>query len=155
MIESLLGGIFGGLLRLAPEVFKLFDAKDARKHELAMMNAEIELAKSKAESELRQTNAQMTVTELTAMTEAFKEQAATASSSYKWVAAISALVRPSITYWLVAIYSAVKFAAFESAIAQGGEWKAVLLGLWGADDMALLNLVITFWFVGRVFERTK
>lgn len=155
MIESLLGGLFGGLFRLAPEVFKLLDAKDARKHELAMMNAEIELAKSKAAHEMRQTEAQMSVAELAAMTEAIKEQSATATSSYRWVSAISALVRPSITYWLVAIYSIVKGATFQIALEQGGDWKTVLIGLWGPDDMALLNLVITFWFVGRVFERTK
>ena len=31
--ESLLGGIFGGLLRLAPEVMKFFDRKNEREHE--------------------------------------------------------------------------------------------------------------------------
>jgi hypothetical protein len=31
MFETLLGGVFGGLLRLAPEVFKIFDKKNERK----------------------------------------------------------------------------------------------------------------------------
>ena len=36
MMETLLGGVFGGLLRLAPEALKFFDQKNERKHELAM-----------------------------------------------------------------------------------------------------------------------
>lgn len=155
MIETLLGGLFGGLFRLAPEVFKLFDAKNARAHELAMLQAEMEFAKVKGELALKQTEATMTIAELDAMQEAFKEQAASASTSYRWVAALSALVRPSITYWLVAIYSLVKYATFQIAVQQGGDWKVVLVSLFSADDMALLNLVVTFWFVGRVFERNK
>lgn len=33
---GLLGSIFGGVFRLAPEVLKFFDKKNEREHELAM-----------------------------------------------------------------------------------------------------------------------
>jgi len=31
----------------------------------------------------------------------------------------------------------------------------VLLAMWSVDDMAVLNMILSFWFVGRVYERTK
>ena len=42
MLETLMGGVFGGVLRLAPEVIKFFDAKNERGHELRMVEAESE-----------------------------------------------------------------------------------------------------------------
>jgi len=35
ILAGLLGGVFGGVFRLAPEVLKFIDKKDERKHELS------------------------------------------------------------------------------------------------------------------------
>jgi len=155
MIETLLGGVFGGLLRLAPEALKFFDQKNERKHELAMLEAEMRFAQVKGEIAMRQTEAQMQVAELTAMTEAIKEQSATAQAAGKVVAGISAMVRPFVTYLFVLAYAAVKVAAYLIALEQNGDWKAVLTSMWSTDDMAVLNLILSFYFVGRVYERTR
>lgn len=154
-MEALLGGVFGGLLRLAPEALKFFDAKNERKHELAMLEAEGRIAKEKAEAAMRETEARMTIAELDAIGEALKEQGSTAQAAGKIVAGISALVRPFVTYLFVIAYATVKIAAFVLALDQGGEWKAVLTSMWGEDDMAVLNMILSFWFVGRVYERTR
>ena len=154
-MEALLGGVFGGLLRLAPEALKFFDAKNERKHELAMLEAEGRIAKEKAEAAVRETEARMTIAELDAIGEALKEQGSTAQAAGKIVAGISALVRPFVTYLFVIAYATVKIAAFILALDQGGEWKAVLTSMWGEDDMAVLNMILSFWFVGRVYERTR
>lgn len=153
MLETLLGGVFGGLLRLAPEAFKMFDRANERKHELAMLNAEMEFAKIRGEIAMRQTEAQMTVAELDAMSEALKEQGQTARAAGKFVAAISALVRPLVTYWFVILYSVVKVLGMALAVQAGGEWKEVIVNSWTQDDMTLLMLLLTFWFTGRIFER--
>lgn len=155
MIESLLGGVFGGVLRLAPEVFKLFDRANERKHELAMLGSEMEFAKVRGEIAMRQTEATMTMAEMDTMAEAFKEQSRTAQAAGWFVAGISALVRPMVTYLFLALYAAVKVAAFLIAIEQGGNWKEVLTSTWGSDDLAVFNMIISFWFVGRVYERNR
>ena len=154
-METLLGGVFGGLLRLAPEALKFFDQKNERKHELAMLEAEMRFAQVKGEIAMRQTEAQMTMAEVEAIGEAFKEQSATAQAAGKVVAAISALVRPFVTYLFVIAYAMVKIAAFSIAVGQGGDWKEVLLNMWSTEDMAVLNMILSFWFVGRVYERTR
>ena len=153
MLESLFGGLLGGLFRLAPEVLKLLDRKSERLHELALLNAEMEFAKVRGEIMMRQTEAVMTVAELDAVGKGVEEQGRTARAAGKTIAAISALVRPIVTYAFVATYFLVKLAAYLLALEQGGDWRIVLLDMWNKDDMAILTLILTFWFVGRVWER--
>jgi hypothetical protein len=155
MMETLLGGVFGGLLRLAPEALKFFDSKNERSHELRMLEAEMKFAQVKGEIAMRQTEAQMQVAEISAMTEAIKEQSATAQAAGKIVSAISALVRPLVTYIFVLLYVSVKIAAYSLAIAQGGDWKELLVSSWNDDDMSTMTMLLTFWFTGRIFERTS
>lgn len=155
MFETLLGGVFGGLLRLAPELFKLFDKKNERAHELRMLEAEMEFAKIKGEIAMRQADVQLQTAELDAMVAAIQEQSSTAKAAGSVVAAISALVRPTVTYMFLGLYAAVKVAAYLIAIEQGGNWKEVLTTMWGSDDLAVFNMIISFWFVGRVYERSR
>lgn len=155
MIETLFGGVLGGLFRMAPEVIKWLDRKNEREHELKMVQAEMEFAKVRGEIAMREAEARMTVAELDAMAEALKEQGQTARAAGKWVAAVSALVRPMVTYWFVVLYSVVKIVGMAMAIQAGGDWKQVVVTSWSQDDQAMLMLVLTFWFVGRVWERNK
>lgn len=153
MIETLLGGLFGGVLRLAPEVLKLWDRKDERKHELSLLERELDFAKTKAEVSLRQAESVTYTAELEALSTALQEQSNTAQAAGKFVSAISALVRPSVTYIFIALYALVKLASYSLALAQGGGWNSVLVSLWSVDDTAVLNMILSFWFVGRVYER--
>jgi hypothetical protein len=155
MIETLLGGVFGGVLRLAPEVFRILDKKNERAHELRLLEAEMEFAKVRGEIAMRQTEATMTMAEMDTMAEAFKEQSRTAQAAGWFVAGLSAMVRPTVTYLFLALYAAVKVAAFLIAMEQGGNWKDVLTSMWGSDDLAVFNMIISFWFVGRVYERSR
>lgn len=155
MIETLFGGVLGGIFRMAPEVIKWLDRKNEREHELKMVQAEMEFAKIRGEIAMREADARMTVAELDAMGEALNEQGQTARAAGKWVAAVSALVRPMVTYWFVVLYSVVKIVGMAMAIQAGGDWKQVIVTSWSQDDQAMLMLVLTFWFVGRVWERNK
>lgn len=150
---GLLGSIFGGLFRLAPEVLKFFDKANERKHELAMFTLQTDLEKMRGEFRVEERYVDHSVAQLDAIQEAFKEQSRTASASYKWVAALSALVRPSITYVLFGLYVAVKLTAISYALSQGAHWKDVLPAHWDQDDFGLLTMVLTFWFVGRSIEK--
>ena len=155
MIETLLGSLLGGVFRIVPEVMKLWDAKNERSHELAMLGKEMEFAQIKGEIAMREQETVLMGKELDAMSVALKEQGETARASGWFVAAISAAVRPLVTYWFVTLYSIVKLASILMAIDAGAEWKEVLVSSWAQDDMALLMMVLTFWFVGRVWDRTK
>lgn len=149
IVESLVGGVFGGLLRLAPEVIKFFDKKNDREHELKMLNAEMEFAKIKAEQAMHAVDASVHNADMSTLAEALKEQASSAKAGGWFIAALSALVRPSVTYAFVVAYFAVKAAAYTIAVAQGGAWNTVLLALWTQEDMSILSMILGFWFVSR------
>ena len=153
MIESLLGGVFGGLLRLAPEVLKWLDRKDERKHELAMLDKEMAMAQLRVTQAMHTADASVEVAQFEAIESALKGQASMARSGGKVVSAISALVRPLVTYWVVALWSAVKIASMVLAYQTNGDWKDMLLSNWGPDDNAIMSLLLSFWFVGRVWDR--
>jgi len=159
MIELLgsgvLGSLFGGIFRLLPEVLKWLDRKDERKHELDMFRLQTDLEKIKGDYRMEERYADHSIAQLTAIQEAFKEQAASAANSYKWVAAASALVRPAITYILFGLYMAVKITVLIYAFSEGASWKEVAQTHYDAEDFAMLNMILTFWFVGRAIEKYK
>lgn len=155
MIESIFGGLVGGLFRLAPELLKWLDRKDERKHELDMLAREMEFAKVKAEQGMHQVDAQVDMAQFDAIGKALEGQEKMAVAGGKLVAGISALVRPLVTYWVVVLWSMVKIASMVLVYQTGGDWKEMLLHTWGPDDNAILSMVLLFWFVGRSIDNKK
>lgn len=151
--ESLLGSIFGGLLRLAPEAFKFFDRKNERQHELAMLGKEMEFARVRGEIEMHKVEANISMKELDAIAIAVQEQGETARSAGWFVAALSALVRPLVTYWFVALYSLHKIATLSMAYEANADWRMVMMTNWTVDDATMLSMILGFFFVGRVWDR--
>jgi hypothetical protein len=115
----------------------------------------MEFAKIRGEIMMKQAEASMTIAELDAMSEAIKEQGQTARAAGKFVAALSALVRPLVTYWFVGFYSFVKMLTISLALEQNANWKEVIVNAWTADDAAILMMILTFWFVGRIWDKYK
>lgn len=153
LFGGLLGSVFGGLFRLAPEVLKWLDKKDERSHELKMFTLQTDLEKMRGQFKMEEKYVDHSVAQLDAIQQAFASQSKEAASSYKWVAALSALVRPGITYILFALYVAIKITAIAYAINGGAPWHEVLKQNWTPDDFAMLNMILTFWFVGRAIEK--
>lgn len=153
MFETLFGGLLGGLFRLAPEVLKWLDRKDERAHELAMLDKEMAFAKTRAEQAMHTVDAQVDMAQFDAISKALEGQATMAVAAGKFVAGLSALVRPLVTYWVVALWSAVKVASMVLAYQTGGGWQAMLVANWSADDWAILSMILSFWFVGRAIEK--
>lgn len=155
VVESLLGGIFGGLLRIAPEFMKLWDRKAEREHEFRMAGLEMQIVEKKLDFGMRQTEAAVGVATLDAIGEALKGQSEMAKAGGQLVAAISALVRPLVTYWFTALYSLHKIALMFVAYEQNGDWKQVFITTWTDQDWAIFSMILGFWFIGRVWERAN
>jgi len=152
---ELIGALIGGAFRLAPEVLKILDRKFEREHELKKLDVEVSIAKMQAEFALQQGHQRLQEHELDAIGEAFKQQAESDSKAWKWVASLSALVRPAVTYWFVFFYSAVKIAGLYLAFLQDGVWTNVLITGWTDFDEGMLAMILSFYFVGRVWESKK
>lgn len=150
---GLLGSIFGGLFRLAPEVLKYLDKDNEREHEFNMFRLQTDLEKVKGQFKMEEKYVDYSVEQLKAMQEAFKEQGTTAAASYKWVSAVSALVRPTITYVLFGLYVAVKMILIFYAVNSGTPWHEIAKLHWTPEDFAMLNMILTFHFLGRPIEK--
>ena len=152
---GLLGSIFGGLFRLAPEILKFFDKANERKHELSMFRLQTDLEKLRGEFRMEERYVDYSIQQLDTIKAAFQEQQTTAKQAGWFVSAISALVRPGITWCFFFMYAAVKIAAIVIAFQTNASWYDVVTKVWDADDFGVFTMCLTFWFVGRSIERVS
>jgi len=156
MIETLLGGLMGGLFRLAPEILKWLDRKNERAFELAMQDKALEFEKLRGANKMAEIGASAQAAwdegALQALAASVKAQGR--MSGIRWADALSVSVRPIITYWFMLLYCSVKTAGLVAALAGGAELFPALPLIWTADDMAVWAGLMNFWFLGRVFDRT-
>lgn len=156
MIETLLGTLFGGIFRMAPEVLKWLDRKDERKHELSMFDKQLEADKLKGDQALAQINAQADASigaaEIQAIIEATKAQGM--QTGVKWVDALNALVRPVLALqWLIFLWPAVAVAGFTLAVQTGADPLVALKAAFGTDEKAMAASIASFWLVDRSLRR--
>ena len=157
MIETLLGSLLGGAFRLAPEILKWLDRKGERGHELAMQDKALEFEKLRGAQRMAEIGASAEAAWNSGAIEALKEAVAAQGqrSGIGWADALSASVRPVITYWFMALYCAAKTATFAAGVSAGAGWGDAILHAWTDADQALWAGVLNFWFLGRVFDRVR
>jgi hypothetical protein len=157
MIETLLGGLLGGLFRMAPEVLKWLDRQGERGHELAMQDKALDFEKLRGAQRMAEIGASADAAWNAGAIEALREAVAAQGqqSRVRWADALSSSVRPVITYWFMALYCAAKLAAFAAALTAGAGWGVAILHAWTEADQALWAGVLNFWFLGRVFDRAR
>ena len=155
LTSGILGSLFGGIFRLAPEVLKWLDRKNERSHELDMFRLQTELEKLKGELRIEQKYVEHSNATLDAIGKAFEQQGQADSRAWKWVASLSALVRPGVTYILFGMYVIYKFTMVIYAMNSGASWIELIHTSWTGEDFAMLNMILTFWFVGRTIEKYR
>jgi hypothetical protein len=150
---GLLGSIFGGIFRLAPEVLKFLDKKNERQHELSMFQLQTDLEKMRGEFKMEEKYVDYSIQQMDTIKEAFKEQAQTAKEAGWFASFITAVTRPGLTWIAFGVYVAVKAAGLTIAFQTNAHWAEVLTKSYDEDDFAMLNMMLTFWFVGRSIEK--
>lgn len=152
-IFSLLGG---GLLRALPEVIALWNKKTDNAHEYKMLDKQVELEKLRGVNQQQAIEAQGAVDQVLALMEANKAAVTGQMQKVgiKFVDALNFLVRPLVTYYFVGMYGLVKTVMLWAAFHQPDRWSAVI-ACWTADDAAILSGILSFWFVGRVFDKKQ
>lgn len=156
MIESLIGTLFGGVFRLAPEVMKVWDRKNERAHEAVMLDKQIaaDTLKAQAAQQLAQTQAdtQIGMGELDALVEATKAQAT--MTGVKWVDALNQLVRPLLAMqWLIVLWPSVVVAGFLLSVQDGVAALTAMHGAFGTEEKALASSIASFWLVDRSLRK--
>lgn len=156
MIGSLLNFLGGGVLRLVPEVLKAWDAKNQRAHELAMFDKQIAADNARAAAAERgiqlQNEGAMGLAEIQAIVEATRAQAV--PSGVAWVDALSASVRPVLTYWwAIVLYTVALGTEFYMTLTLGRSAPEAFLTIWGDAEVGIVLSMIGFWFADRALRK--
>jgi len=165
---TLLSGIFGGLLRLAPELFKYLNAKQEMSHELNMQKEAYKFQELKGNQILDEIGAQGKADwdkgGLEALKEAIKGQdTPLPMTGIKWADALTALanvinklIRPMITIqWVIFLYPAVIITKLYILVNADVGVLPALDMVFGEAEKALIAFIVDFWFIGRVLEAGK
>ena len=158
MTSTLIGGLLGGIFRLLPEILKYLDARNERKHELAMQDKAIEFQRLKGDQRMEEISAQgqqdWNVGALETLRTALQGQ--DTPSGVKWIDGLSKLMRPLITIqWVVFLYPAVIVCGFIVLVQSGVSVLQALPAVFGPEEKALVAGILNFWFLGRVFDRVR
>lgn len=154
---GVVGSVLGGVFRLVPEFLKAFDRKNERSHELAMFDRQCKLEEQRGAQKLAEIGAQhqadLDVGVIGAFKSAIEQQTEMTKAAGGWVAALSASVRPVITYWVLAIWSFVHVWYAYNAWATGADAKTVFTTMMSADFAALVAGTLNYWFLDRTLAR--
>lgn len=154
---GLLGGLIGGVFRLAPEVLKYFDKKNERQHELAMFDKQCDLEKVRGQIKLEEIGAQRDMAIDSGMMDAFNaainQQSEMVKAAGGWAASLSASVRPVVTYWVLFLWSIIHVWFAWNAWMAGMPPAEVFKTMMTADFAALLSGTINYWFLDRTLKQ--
>jgi len=154
---GILGSIFGGLFRMAPEVLKFFDKKNERQHELLMFTRQCELETLRGQQKLAEIGAQreaaIDVGVMDAFQSAIEQQATMVKAAGGWAASLSASVRPIVTYWVLFVWSFIHVWFAWNAWLSGALAIEVFKTMMTPDFSALLAGTINFWFLDRTLAK--
>jgi hypothetical protein len=152
---TIISGIFGGLLRLAPELFKFLDAKNDRAHELKMQEVAFKFQELKGSQRIdeiqEQGKADWDAGGLAALKAAIEAQSK--PSGVRWVDGFNALMRPLMTFqWVILLYPGVIITTFVLLISNNVPITEAMGKVFGESEKALVSFIVDFWFVGRVLD---
>lgn len=154
---GLLGSIFGGVFRLAPEVLKWLDKKNEREHELAMFQRQCELEAQRGAQKLAEIGAQreaaVDVGAMAAFNAAINQQTEMVKAAGGWVASLSASVRPVVTYWVLLIWSFIHVWFAWNAWLAGAAPADVFKIMMTPDMSALVSGTLNYWFLDRTLAK--
>jgi hypothetical protein len=154
---GLLGSIFGGVFRLAPEVLKWMDKKNEREHELNMFKFQCDLEAQRGQQKLAEICAQreaaVDVGVMDAFNNAITQQAVMVKAAGGWVASLSASVRPVVTYWVLFVWSFIHVWFAWNAWLGGAAAVEVFKTMMTPDFSALLSGTINYWFLDRTLAK--
>jgi hypothetical protein len=158
---TLLGALLGFISSIFPDIFKLLKGSQDNKHELAVLQMQMQMAEKAGAQRLEEIGIEADVRASEAL---YKH--ARPSSGVKWVMALSDSVRPVITYCFFLSYIVVKISQYQmlahvealpwlTDAQKGQEWFRIILTLWNEEDQALFAAIMAFWFGDRSLSKRR
>lgn len=153
----ILSTLIGFLTSALPDLFKFFQDKQDKKHEIILLQMQMEHAKQGHQQKLAEIELQADIADSKAVGKRVQESLV----GVGWVDALSGSVRPVITYLFFGLYAVVKVAQYKLLVEPQLPWQEgvsqaqAIVAIWTPDDMALFAAIVTFWFGGRMFKKMR
>ena len=138
---SLIGSALGLFSSAIPKVLDMWQDKNDKIHELALLKAQAEIT-------LDQTAIDANIREV----ESIHQHDSQVKGS-TWVENTRALVRPIMAYSFMGLFFAVEITAFVSLVDAGIGAGDALQQIWDDRVMALWATILAFYFGGRQFSK--
>ena len=142
---SLVGSILGFGTSFLPKVLGYFEEKRDQKHELQMMDKQLEQQLQIGKQKMQMMDIDADIRETEAL---HKEHASITSKSSQWCVNLSASVRPIITYCLF-----IEFAILTLSVNMDWITAQQYTMIWNDEFQAVWAAVVSFWFGQRSFNR--
>ena len=148
---TLLGSLLGFISSAFPDLLKLWQDKQDRKHELAILDRQMAQMRLGHHQRLEEIAVNADSNESLAL---LKHDAQ--PSGVPWVDALRASVRPVLTYAFFLLFAAVKCSALYVMVADDGlTFVVALTNIWDAETQALFAAVMSFWFGQRALAKVR
>lgn len=157
MVSTFLSFLAGGL----PKILSIFQDRQDKKHELAIIAAQKErelalaergfLAQARVEEiKLDQIQTQMAGEERQAL---YQHDIEIGKGASQWMINLRASVRPVVTYIFVLELVALNITGIWYAWHQGVPFAVAMENVFGDDEMLILSSIIAFWFGTQAFNK--
>lgn len=154
---TLLGGSLGALARYIPEIFKMFQDKTDKAHEIQLTQLQLQLEQQKAaaasQQQVQLSQSQEILANMDALKSAIEGQDKLTGVS--WIDGLNKLVRPTITYWWLLLFTLYKILTIYIVIQNGAPLQQIVEQIWQERDAGIMSMIITFWFVDRAIRRNN
>jgi hypothetical protein len=144
---TLLATLLGFISSTFPDLLKLWKDGADRKHELAIMQLQIEQQRQGHINRLEEIQIAAESIEARALYKTY-------SIGIKWVDALNGTVRPVLAYSFFLLYAAVKYAQIAILLDSINIMEAFPL-IWHSEDQTIFAGIISFYFGTRAMGKLR
>ena len=151
---ALLGSLLGFFSGFVPELLKIWNDRSDKKHELMLMQKQIEATEHTNKYKLEAINVESDIREKEAL---YKHDSK--PSGIGWIDGLRASVRPVITYSFFILFAAVKVTILIGAMrvydhmGMGVAFIEAMPLIWDSKTEVLFAAIISFWFGSRAINK--
>ena len=146
---TLLGSLLGFISSTFPSIVKLWQDASDKKHELAVMQLQMQADAQGHQERLEEINTNADIAESAALYKTY-------TSGITWVDALNGTVRPVIAYAFFVLYALVKLLSYAAVVHDASVPFVVLHDtLWTQDDGAIFAGIISFYFGQRAMSKLQ
>lgn len=144
---AILGSLLGFFSSSIPSIFKYFQDKADKAHELQMMQLQMQYAGMQIQQQLQAVELQAQVAQDAGLYKTY-------NTGINWVDALNGTVRPVLSYAFFLLYALIKYMQFDALEDSMANLAAHTDVLWTQNDSVVFSSIVSFYFGSRYFART-